>query len=147
MKKRKRCQNKECGVLFTPCPQVPGQTYCSRPACRQARKNKWNREKYAVDSDYREARQAAQQRMKEKKPAYWREYRARHPKYTQQNRAQQRLRNQNRSKKPLVSVIANPDESIPVNPLITGRYKIIPIHSDVIVNPDECIVEITAITG
>jgi hypothetical protein len=42
-------------------------------------------------------------------------------------------------------VIANPDESIPTNSIRTGRYKIIPIHSDMIANPDECIVEITAI--
>ena len=98
MKKRKRCQNKDCGVLFTPCPQIPGQTYCSRSVCQQARKNKWNRKKYATDPDYREGIQAAQQKMKEKNPGYWQDYRARHPKYTQKNRAQQRLRNQNRKK-------------------------------------------------
>ena len=145
MKKRKRCQNKDCGVFFTPCPQVPRQAYCSKKACQQARRNEWNRKKFATDPDYREYKQAAQERRKENNPNYWKEYRARHPDYTQKNRDQQRIRNQKRLKHPSEPVIANPDESIPVNSIVTGRYKIIPIHSGTIATPDECIVEITAI--
>ena len=145
MKKRKQCQNKDCGVLFTPCPQVPGQRYCSRKVCQQARKNEWNRKKYATDPDYREYKQAARERRKENNPNYWKEYRARRPYYTQNNRDQQQIRNQKRLKHSSEPVIANPDESIPINSIRTGRYKIIPIHSDMIASPDECIVEITAI--
>ena len=145
MVKRKRCQNKDCGVLFTPCPQVPGQTYCSKKACQQARKNEWNRKKLATDADYREARQAAQQRWKEKNSNYWKEYRARHPDYTKKNRNQQRIRNQNRPKLPAESKIAKTDESTHTKPIGTGRYRIIPIHSGTIAKTDECIVEIVAI--
>jgi len=45
MKKHKQCQDKDCGVLFTLCPQVFGQTYCSRKVCQQARKKEWNRKR------------------------------------------------------------------------------------------------------
>lgn len=145
MKNHKRCQNKDCGVLFTPCPQVPGQVYCSRKACQQVRKNKWNRKKFATDPDYREYKQAAQEKRKEENPNYWKDYRARHPAYTQKNREKQRIRNQKRLEDPPEPVIATPDESVPVNPIVTGRYKIISIHPGMIATPDECIVEITAI--
>ncbi|MCP4297781.1 MAG: hypothetical protein GY786_19460 [Proteobacteria bacterium] len=145
MKKRRRCQNKDCGVFFTPCPQVPGQTYCSRKVCQQARKNEWNRKKYATDPDYREYKQAARERRKENNPNYWKEYRARRPNYTQNNRDQQQVRNKKRQEHLPEPVIANPDESIPITSIRTGRYKIIPIRPDMIASPDECIVEITAI--
>ena len=145
MIKRRQCQNKDCGVLFTPCPQVPGQIYCSRKECQQDRKNKWNRKKFSTDPDYREYKQASQARRKENNPNYWKEYRARHPDYTQRNRELQRIRNLKRLKQPPEPVIATPDESIQINSIVTGRYKIVPVHSDMIATPDECIVEITAI--
>ena len=37
-------------------------------------------------------------------------------------------------------------ESIPTNNALSGTYKIVPIHADMIVKTDECIVEITAIS-
>ena len=110
--KRKRCQNKDCGVLFTPCPQVPKQTYCSKKECQQARKNEWNRKKFATDPDYREYKQASQTRRKENNPNYWKEYRARHPDYTQRNRELQKIRNFERLKPSAEPVIAIPDECI-----------------------------------
>ena len=145
MAKLKRCKNKDCRVLFTPCPQVPVQKYCSKKECQQARKNAWNRKKFATDPDYREYKQTSQARRKENNPNYWKEYRASHPDYTLRNRKLQRIRNLKRLKQPAEPVIAIPDESIPVISIVTGRYKIIPVHSDMIATPDECIVEITAI--
>jgi FtsZ-interacting cell division protein YlmF len=148
MKQRKRCQNKECGVLFTPCPQVPWQKYCSRKECQQVRKNEWNKKRLTTDSDYREARQAAQQRWKEKNPNYWKDYRASHPDYRQKNRDQQKVRNQKRQKHSSVSEkIVKTDESNPVNPILTGRYKIVPIRPGTFAKTDECIVEIRAVSG
>jgi len=147
MCKRKRCRNKGCGVLFVPCRQVPGQEYCSRKECQQARKREWNRKKFASDPDYKKARKEAQQRWKEKNLTYWQEYRARHPEYTRKNRQQQKLRNQKRRKTPPVSKIVKTDESIPIKKELTGRYKITPLHADMIVKADECIVEITAISS
>ena len=112
MKKRKRCQHKDCGVLFIPCPQVPTQTYCSRKVCQRARKKEWNRKKFATDPDYREARQAAQQKFKGNNPNYWKEYRTRHPDYSQKNRNQQSIRNQRRQKQSSVTMIAKTDECV-----------------------------------
>ncbi len=145
MKKRRICQNKNCGAIFTPCPQVPQQKYCSRKACQQARKNEWNRKKFATDPDYREYKRAAQEKRKRDNPDYWKEYRARNPAYAQKNRDQQRLRNRKRLKHPSDPMIATPDESTFVNPVATGRYKMTLVHSDTIAIPDECIVEIIAI--
>lgn len=147
MEKQRRCQNKNCGVIFTPCPQVPGQRYCSKKTCQQARKNEWNRKKYATDPDYREYKQVAGERRKKNNPNYWKDYRARHPDYAQKNRDRQSNRNKKRSKHTPEPVIATPDESIPVNSIVTGRYRIIPIKSAMIATPDECIVEIVVITG
>ncbi len=147
MCKHKRCRNKDCGVLFVPCRQVPGQEYCSRRECQQARKREWNRKKLASDPDYKEAREQAQKRWKEKNPNYWKEYRARHPEYTRKNRQQQRRRNRKRRQNPSVSKIAKTDESDLRKNELTGRYKIIPIHAGKVVKTDECIVEITAISS
>lgn len=147
MLKGKRCQNKDCGVLFVPCPQVPKQKYCSKKECQQARKREWNKHKLASDPDYREARKDAQQKWKNKRPTYCREYRADHPEYTKRNREQQRVRNGKRRQDQPVSKIAKTDESIPINHLSTGRYRIIPIRNDMIAKTDECIVEIVAISG
>ncbi len=80
MKNHKRHQNIDCGVLFTPCPQVPGQVYCSRKACQQIRK------KFATDPDYREYKQAAQEKRKAP-PQSLEAISCSSPAYTQKNRA------------------------------------------------------------
>ncbi len=147
MLKRKRCQNKDCGRLLVPCPQVPNQKFCSRKECQQARKREWNRKKLASDPEYQEARKDAQKRWKDKNPTYWKDYRPRHSEYTRKNREQQRIRNQKQRQKRSVPMIVKTDESIPTNNVLTGRYKIIPIRADMIVKTDECIVEITAISS
>jgi hypothetical protein len=50
MKKTKfRCCH--CRRLYP--VRVLGQAYCGDAACQRARKNKWRREKYASDKDYR----------------------------------------------------------------------------------------------
>jgi len=146
MKKRRRCQNKDCGVLFTPCPQVPGQRYCSRKECQQVRRNEWNQKKLVANTAYREERQADHECWIRNNPNYWKDYRARHPEYAQKNCEQQKLRDQKRRKTSSEPVLAKTDESIPVPPVITGRYKLIPVHSGVLAKTDEYIVEIAAIT-
>lgn len=147
MPKRKQCQNKDCGILFTPCPQVPKQKYCSRKECQRARKREWNKNKLSSDPDYRENRKIAQQRWKDKNPGYWKEYRARHSKYTAKNRRQQGFRNKKRRINDLATQIAKTDESNPINSVLSGRYCMIPVRDGVIVKTDECIVEIAAISS
>ena len=146
MKKRKQCQNKDCGVLFTPCPQVPGQRYCSRKVCQQVRRNEWNQKKLVTNPTYRKERKADHECWVKNNPNYWKEYRACHPDYAQKNREQQKFRDQKRRKTPPEPLLANTDESLPVPPVITGRYKLITVHYEVLAKTDECIIEISAIT-
>lgn len=147
MQKRKRCRNKDCGELFTPCPQVPTQEYCSKKECQRARKKEWNRKKLAADEDYREARRDAQKNWREKNPDYCKQYRARQKDYVQKNRQQQRIRNQKRQQVDLGNRIAKTDESPAETTVLTGRYRLIPIRGGMIAKTDESIVEITAISA
>ncbi len=147
MQKRKRCRNKDCGELFTPCPQVPTQEYCSKKECQRARKKEWNRKKLAADEDYREARRDAQKNWREKNPDYWKQYRARQKDYVQKNRQQQRTRNRKRQQVDLGNRIAKTDESPAETTVLTGRYRLIPIRGGMIAKTDESIVEITAISA
>jgi len=146
MQKRKRCRNKDCDELFTPCPQVPTQEYCSKKECQRARKREWNRKKLASDEDYREARRDAQKNWREKNPDYCKQYRARQKDYVQKNRQQQRIRNRKRHVD-LDNLIAKSDESPAKKTVLTGRYMLIPVRGDMIAKTDESIVEIIAISG
>lgn len=103
--------------------------------------------KLSSDSDYKEARKEAQKRWKDKNPQYWKEYRSRNPEYTLKNRTQQGTRNLKRQGKPPGKEIAKTDESNSTKSVLTGRYKIIPIHADRFAKTDECIIEIVAISG
>jgi len=147
MPKRKRCRNKECGELFTPCPQVAHQEYCSKKECQRARKREWNRKKLAQDADYREARKDAQNRWLEKNPGYWKQYRARRKDYAQSNQKKQRERNRKRQLVNLCGRIAKTDESSAKKVVLTGRYRLVPIRGDTIAKTDESIVEIVAISA
>ena len=146
MQKRKRCRNKECGALFVPCPQVPDQAYCSRGECQRARKREGNKKKLASDSDYREARKAAQERWRQKNPDYWKKYRTHRQEYVRKNRLQQQARNQKCRQSDIDPMIAKTDESTTKNNVQTGRYLIIPLRNNTPVKTDESIVEIVAIS-
>lgn len=144
--KRRQCQNKDCGVLFTPCPQVPGQRYCSKKECQRARKRVWNKKKFSSDPEYQEARKDAQERWRLKNPNYWKDYRTRHSEYTRRNCEQQHIRNKNRSRKVPDADIAKTDESNFINSVLAGTYKIVPVGIDMIAKTDECIVKITVLS-
>ncbi len=146
MQKRKRCKNKDCGCLFTPCPQVPGQEYCSKDECQLARKREWNRQKLLSDADYRKNRRDAQKRWREKNPGYSREYRDRRKEYAQRNQKQQLARNRKRRLVNICRRIAKTDESLPKDVVLTGRYRLIPIRGDTIAKTDESIIEMIAIS-
>ncbi len=70
-----------CKKIFTPSPAVSNQQYCSNPKCQKMRKRKWQKEKLATDSDYREAEAKAQKEWSSKNKDYWKEYRKRNPAY------------------------------------------------------------------
>lgn len=64
--KWRQCQNKDCGVLFTHCPQVPGQRYCARKECRRAGKRAWTKRKLASDPNYQQPENGLTERKIEK---------------------------------------------------------------------------------
>jgi hypothetical protein len=74
--KRFRCRHcKKLSVV-----RVRGQRYCGEPACQQARRNRWRREKMASDEDYRLNQQESTAVWLETQGGsaeYYREYRKR----------------------------------------------------------------------
>ncbi len=64
-----------CGIRFTPAPQVPKQTYCSKPDCQKERRRKWQKSKLKSDPDYRDNPSLAQKAWTDRNPDYWRQYR------------------------------------------------------------------------
>jgi hypothetical protein len=74
----KSCQC--CGSPFEPRPQVPNQTYCSKPDCQRDRRKRWSQQKLRNDSDYQDNLSRAQRAWHDRNPDYWREYRHRSPK-------------------------------------------------------------------
>ena len=74
-----RCAH--CNDLFTPAPQVPKQTYCSKPKCQKERRKQWQKNRLQSDPDYRANQSRAQKAWTEKNPDYWRELRQTGPDY------------------------------------------------------------------
>jgi len=132
-----------CERRFIPHPAVRHQRYCGDPECQKARKRKWQREKLAKDSDYRQNQAAAQRRWCSRNRDYWREYRERNPAYTEGNRMGQRERNRRRRSG---SGIAKMDELSGKNVITSGRYRLVPFCNQGIAKMDELIVEIGVIS-
>ena len=70
---RLRCAH--CNDLFTPVPQVPKQTYCSKPKCQKERRKQWQKNRLQSDPDYRDNQSRAQRTWTEKNTDYWRKLR------------------------------------------------------------------------
>lgn len=90
MPARRRCA--ACGRLFEALPQVPEQSYCRDPACQRERRKLWQRQRRSMDPDYQDNQARAQAEWLKRNPDYWRDYRLRHPEYTDRNRELQRQR-------------------------------------------------------
>jgi len=132
-----------CKTSFTPLPTVKKQRYCGKPVCQKARKKVWQKMKLASDDDYRQNQAKAQKAWHEKRPGYWKEYRARNTAYTERNRLLQRERNRRRKRAP---VIAKMDESTPRNIIPFGRYLLTPVCNPGIAKMDEWVVEISVLS-
>lgn len=142
----RRC--KHCHQLFGPRPQNPNQQYCSAPACQQARKRDWHRQKLQTDPDYRANQHEAQRSWREKNPGYWREYRKRNPNSARRNRERQHERNQRlREQCPGLMPIAKMDASAQKSSISPGRYLLSRIDSGVIAKMDALIVEINVVSS
>ncbi|HHV86250.1 MAG TPA: hypothetical protein GXX42_10640 [Petrimonas sp.] len=127
-----------------------GQHYCGSPSCQQARKNKWERDKSASDTLYRQARSAAKKAWYRAYPGdrYQHSYRAGHPGYVTSNRAGQRTRTA-RLKGPSPEIVKT-DASSSATPFPSGFYKLLPFDSrdmEKIVKTDALIVELRPCGG
>jgi len=135
-----------CKKIFTPSPAVRNQQYCSNPECQKMRKRKWQKEKLATDSDYREHQAKAQKEWCSKNKDYWKGYRKRNPAYTKRNRKKQRQRNLLRALKPGIAKIAKMDEQKAEKAIAPGRYLLKPVCNQKIAKMDVLIVEIGVIS-
>ena len=133
-----------CKKRFKPHPAVPDQEYCSDPECQKIRKRRWQKEKLAKDSDYRENQAEAQKQWRSRNRDYWRQYRERNPAYTEKNRIGQRERNRRRRSG---SGIAKMDELKRKTVIPSGRYRLVPFCNLGIAKMDELIVELGVISG
>jgi hypothetical protein len=74
-----------------------------------------------------------------------------HLKYTERNRKKQRKRNQiqraESATKPISKPIAKMDALMLESNIISGRYELVPVKSDMIAKMDALIVEINTISG
>jgi len=134
-----------CKSSFIPLPTVKNQRYCRKPVCQKTRKQRWQKRELASDDDYRQNQAKAQRTWREKRPEYWKEYRARNPAYTERNRLLQKERN--RRRKGASPVIAKMDESTSRNIIPFGRYRLIPVCNPGIAKMDEWVVEIGVISA
>jgi hypothetical protein len=146
--KKRRCRH--CSCLFKVCNKVKKHEYCSKKACQLTRKRNWQKEKLNSDQTYREDQQSAQQDWQANNPDYWEQYRQKNKRYTATNRRKQCDRNARRRKKvgnlPPQKPIAKMDAIIRQNDTISGRYKLVPLGSQLIAKMDAIIVEISAIS-
>ncbi|MCH8618158.1 hypothetical protein [Undibacterium sp. TS12] len=117
-----------CGQLFSPRPQNPAQTYCTKKACQQERRRLWQQIKRDTDPDYVDNQARAHQAWLERNPDYWKQYRSAHPQYAEDNRAKQLVRNyKNRS-----CLIAKMDASNSANSELNGFYQLILLPNQMI---------------
>lgn len=145
--------NKRCACCHDELPSVPAvrnHRYCRKPACQKERKKLWHRQKLTSDSAYRESKADAQRKWSCANGGYWKEYRANHPDYVEQNREKQRERNRKRPRKrdtPATPVIAKIDALSPQNVIPFGRYRLVPLAVDLIAKMDALVVEIGVVSG
>ena len=146
--KKRRCRH--CSCLFKICNKVKKHEYCSKKACQLARKRNWQKEKLKSDQTYREDQGVAKQDWHANNPDCWKQYRQKNKRYTETNRRKPCYRNARRRKKvgnlPPRKPIAKMDALTRQNDTISGRYKLVPLGSQLIAKMDAIIVEISAIS-
>ena len=107
-------------------------------------------QKLKTDADYRANQTAAQRRWRERHPAYWRDYRQRHPDATARNREQQRERNRRRRMAgtgPSPPAIANMDAYTPERPVRSGTYRLVPVAAPGVAKMDAYLVEMQVLSA
>jgi hypothetical protein len=131
-----------CDRAYRPRAQVPHQRYCALAACQRERRRRWQRSKLHNDADYRANQRQAQRVWTEGHGEYWREYRARHPDYTDRNRLEQRQRDRGRR----AARLAKMDASTPINPIPSGTYHLLAATAGDLAKKNAWTVKITVIS-
>jgi hypothetical protein len=100
---------------------------------------------------YRKDQKTAQEDWIKNNPDYWKNYRSNHKKYADRNREQQHRRNRLRTVKSVsaeeLCPIAKMDALLPEKTILSGKYQLIPMTSDMIAKMDALIVEINTISN
>jgi hypothetical protein len=125
-----------------PRAQVPHQRYCSLAGCQRERRRRWQQSKLQTDADYRANQRQAQRAWADSHGDYWREYRARHPDYTDRNRLEQRRRDRGRR----VTRLAKMDALTPINVVPSGTYRLLAATGGELAKKDAWTVKITLIS-
>jgi hypothetical protein len=120
MTKTYKCKN--CRRILNPNPRIKNQQFCNRKECQRARKTAWQRNKMAIDVDYRENQKNSQRNWRENNRTYWQLYRESNPAYCQRNRLLQK----NRDIKRHARHLAKMDALNRLKPITQGSYYLIP---------------------
>ena len=146
---KRRCA--ACRKLFHPCPQSPGQKFCSAAQCQRERKRRWQKARRAADADYRDNDVQANQQWRSRHPDYWRAYRRQHPQSVTRNRDKQHDRDRAKRLKPPQPPcgpdLANEDASRLQLPVETGTYRMIPVTGGDLANENAYLVKIALVSG
>ena len=141
---KKKCE--ACGRRFQPRPQTPNQAYCADLACQRIRRLRWQLDKRKTDPDYAENQARAQQAWRLRNGDYWKNYRADHPNYVEQNRKNQR----DRSRRDLMKAddeIAKMDASTPSFTMPSGVYRMSLVSRSGVIVPLGVVYEVCAEFG
>ena len=117
-----QCAAPHCKRLFTPDPRVKNQHYCREIDCQRARKRKWQKEKLAVDPDYKANQRDCQKEWRQHHPDYYKKYRQDHPAYCQRNTLLQGYRN---TKARLIAKMDASAQKVLLIPMGYNRLKVI----------------------
>ncbi|MGV8135000.1 MAG: hypothetical protein AB2L20_07280 [Mangrovibacterium sp.] len=110
-------------------PRLKGkQHYCGLPACQQARKDKWERDRLGSDPAYLAKRSGAKKNWYRGYPGdrYQHQYRQEHGDYTKSNRCNQQKRDKKITGKPSVAKIVKTDALSPKSLVPQGLYVLLP---------------------
>ena len=132
-----------CGKAFRPCPRVRDQRYCGDEECRRARRRRWQRAKRESDTDYRDNQARAQRAWTGDNGAYWRRYRAGHPRYAEGNRERTKHRKRDRVQ---AKRFAKMDSIGAFSSVPSGTYLLVPQGEEEFAKMDSIMVKITLVS-
>jgi hypothetical protein len=133
-----------CHQDFNPRYNVPAQQFCSKPECQQKRRSDWQRQKLAVDPDYRENQKKAKINWREKHRDYMRNYRQNNQAYCDRDRQQRRARHVRVAEAGVTAVVpcaVKMDECASEKtaaPIETGYFRVCRVVDTGAVNMDAC---------